>query len=168
MDLRTAPPPADGRPLPFGNGGLNKALMPAQTGRLSPIKYRGREKDGNRKAMAVVRVRENARLSAPADGRVKREVYQHSAYAPVAQWIEHQPTDLGVGGSSPSGRTTQSPLQYTRYVVSSVLHPPAAVSYTNTIPIPTPPPLPAHLADTKKRISPRARLTLLNLTTGAR
>ena len=25
--------------------------------------------------------------------------------APVAQWIEHQTTDLGVGGSSPSGRT---------------------------------------------------------------
>ena len=24
----------------------------------------------------------------------KREVYQHSAYASVAQWIEHQPTDL--------------------------------------------------------------------------
>ena len=78
--------------------------MPAQTGRLSPVKYRGREKDGNRKAMAV-RVLEKARLSAPADGRVKREVHQHSAYTPVAQWIEHQPADLGVGGSSPSGRT---------------------------------------------------------------
>jgi hypothetical protein len=60
--------PMAGR-VSFGNGGFNKARMPAQTGRLSPVKYRGREKDGNRKAMAV-RVRENARLSAPADGRV--------------------------------------------------------------------------------------------------
>ena len=72
-----------------------------------PRKYRGREKDGNRKAMAV-RVRKQARLSEPADGRVKSEIHQHSAYAPVAQWIEHQTTDLGVGGSSPSGRTTKS------------------------------------------------------------
>ena len=56
----------------------------------------------------AVRVLEKARLSEPADGRVKREVHQHSAYAPVAQWIEHQPTDLGVGDSSPSGRTTKS------------------------------------------------------------
>ena len=31
-----------------------------------------------------------------------------SSEAPVAQWIEHQTTDLGVGGSSPSGRTTQN------------------------------------------------------------
>jgi hypothetical protein len=28
--------------------------------------------------------------------------------APVAQWIEHQTTDLGVTGSSPVGRTTES------------------------------------------------------------
>jgi hypothetical protein len=85
--------------------------MPAQVASLSPVKkYRGREKDGNRKAMAV-RVRENARLSAPADERVKSEVHQHSAYAPVAQWIEHQPTDLGVGGSSPSGRTKINKLR---------------------------------------------------------
>src|SRR5205807_6241396 len=26
-------------------------------------------------------------------------------HAPVAQWIEHQTTDLRVGGSTPSGRT---------------------------------------------------------------
>lgn len=54
MERRTAPPPADGRPRQLGNGGFNKALMPAQVASLSPVKkYRGREKDGNRKAMAV-------------------------------------------------------------------------------------------------------------------
>ena len=36
MERRTAPPPADGRSLQFGNGGLNKALMPAQVASLSP------------------------------------------------------------------------------------------------------------------------------------
>jgi len=30
MERRTAPPPADGRPRQLGNGGFNKALMPAQ------------------------------------------------------------------------------------------------------------------------------------------
>ena len=78
--------------------------MPAQAASLSPYKYRGRETDWDRKGMAM-RDREKARHNAPADGRVKREVYQHSAYAPVAQWIEHQTTDLEVGGSSPTGRT---------------------------------------------------------------
>jgi hypothetical protein len=34
----------------------------------------------------------------------------HIDRAPVAQWIEHQTTDLGVTGSSPVGRTTQTPL----------------------------------------------------------
>jgi len=64
MERRTAPPPADGRPLQLGNGGFNKVLMPAQVASLSPVKkYRGREKDGNRKAMAA-RVRVKARLSA--------------------------------------------------------------------------------------------------------
>src|SRR5207244_11432089 len=29
-----------------------------------------------------------------------------SNHAPVAQWIEHQTTDLRVGGSTPSGRAT--------------------------------------------------------------
>lgn len=54
MERRTAPPPADGRSLQFGNGGLNKALMPAQAASLSSVKkYSGREKDGNRKEMAV-------------------------------------------------------------------------------------------------------------------
>jgi len=58
-----APPPADGRPGQLGNGGLNKALMPAQVASLSPVKnYRGREKEENRKAMAV-RVRERLVLA---------------------------------------------------------------------------------------------------------
>jgi hypothetical protein len=34
----------------------------------------------------------------------------HASEAPVAQWIEHQTTDLGVGGSSPSGRTINRQL----------------------------------------------------------
>ena len=39
-----------------------------------------------------------------------------SSEAPVAQWIEHQTTDLGVGGSSPSGRTNKSSgYEYMRY-----------------------------------------------------
>ncbi len=67
----------------------------------------------------AVQVRGKARLSAPADGRVKSEIHQHSAYAPVAQWIEHEPTDLGVGGSSPSGRTIKQ--QVTMYDRSEVL-----------------------------------------------
>lgn len=54
MERRTAPPPADGRPRQLGNGGFNKALMPAQAASLSPVKkYSGREMDGNRKEMAV-------------------------------------------------------------------------------------------------------------------
>ena len=79
----------------LGKGAYNKVLMPTQVASLSPYKYRGRETDWDRKRMAV-RDREKARHrhNAPADGRVKREVYQHSAYAPVAQWIEHQTTDL--------------------------------------------------------------------------
>jgi hypothetical protein len=36
MERRTAPPPADGRPRQLGNGGFNKALMPAQVASLSP------------------------------------------------------------------------------------------------------------------------------------
>jgi hypothetical protein len=66
-----APPPADGRLRQLGNGGFNKALMPAQAASRSPVKkHRGTEKNGNRKAMAV-QVREKARLIAPADGHVK-------------------------------------------------------------------------------------------------
>jgi len=54
MERRTAPPPADGRPRQLGNGEFNKALMPAQAASLShDKKYKGREKDENRKAMAV-------------------------------------------------------------------------------------------------------------------
>ena len=30
--------------------------------------------------------------------------------APVAQWIEHQASNLGAGGSNPSGRATFPPL----------------------------------------------------------
>ena len=30
-------------------------------------------------------------------------------HAPVAQWIEHQPPELGVAGSIPAGRTIKSP-----------------------------------------------------------
>ena len=44
----------------------------------------------------VVRVLEKARLSAPADGRVKSGVHQHSAYAPVAQ-MDRAP-DYASGG----------------------------------------------------------------------
>jgi len=33
-----APPPANGRPRQLGNGGLNKALMPARAASLSPEK----------------------------------------------------------------------------------------------------------------------------------
>ena len=47
MERRTAPPPADGRPLPFGNGGLNKALMPAQVASLSPYNnIEGKKRNG--------------------------------------------------------------------------------------------------------------------------
>ena len=31
---------------------------------------------------------------------------RHLSHAPVAQWIEHQTTDLGVTGSTPVGRAT--------------------------------------------------------------
>jgi hypothetical protein len=118
LDARTLGNPQAGPPMLGGrdrrrlsNGGFNKALMPAQVTSLSSYKYRGRETDWDRMGMAV-RDREKARHrhNAPTDGRVKREVYQHSAYAPVAQWIEHQTTDLGVGGSSPSGRTKKQQL----------------------------------------------------------
>src|SRR6185295_6349302 len=95
MERRTAPPPADGRPRQLGNGGLNKALMPAQAASLSPVKkYRGREKDGNRKAMARGSGRRRV-LARRRIGAMKSEIHQHSAHAPVAQWIEDQPTDLG-------------------------------------------------------------------------
>lgn len=32
-------------------------------------------------------------------------------HAPVAQWIEHQLAELGVGGSSPLGRATFSEIR---------------------------------------------------------
>jgi hypothetical protein len=34
-----APPPADGRPHQLGNGGFNKALLPAQAASLSTYNY---------------------------------------------------------------------------------------------------------------------------------
>lgn len=46
MDLRTAPPPADGRPPQLGNGGGNKALIPAQAARLSPYNMEGEKRKG--------------------------------------------------------------------------------------------------------------------------
>jgi hypothetical protein len=42
-----------------------------------------------------------------------------STYAPVAQWIEHQTSNLGVAGSSPARGTTiftHSARQYVRVV----------------------------------------------------
>jgi hypothetical protein len=44
MERRTAPPPAEGRPRQLGNGGFNKALMPAQVASLSPYNNMEREK----------------------------------------------------------------------------------------------------------------------------
>jgi len=44
MERRTAPPPADGRPRQLGNGGFNKALMPAQAASLSPYNMEGERK----------------------------------------------------------------------------------------------------------------------------
>ena len=45
MERRTAPPPACGRPRQLGNGGLNKALMPAQAASLSTYNMEGGEKN---------------------------------------------------------------------------------------------------------------------------
>ena len=97
MELRTSPPPVQ-QDAPARLTAETQGPKAAPATRLSVKEYKEGKKDGNRKAMAV-RVLEKARLSAPADGRVKSEVHQHSAYAPVAQWIEHEPSDLGVTGS---------------------------------------------------------------------
>lgn len=55
MERRTAPPPADGRSLPFGNGGRNKALMPAQAAGCPPYNMeREREKERQDTQVALV------------------------------------------------------------------------------------------------------------------
>ena len=66
MDLRTAPPPAEGRSLPFGNGGFNKALMPAQAGRLSLFNM----EKGKREQKALLgRAHDGNLPSRPSNGR---------------------------------------------------------------------------------------------------
>ena len=55
------------------------------------------------KNMAAVKIFSNSPFTTGEDSVI---LYEHSKNAPVVQWIERQIPVLNVGGSSPSGRTT--------------------------------------------------------------
>ena len=57
------------------------------------------------KNMAAVKIFSNSPFTTGEDSVI---LYEHSKNAPVVQWIERQIPVLNVGGSSPSGRTTNS------------------------------------------------------------
>ena len=76
MERRTAPPPADGRPLQLGNGGLNKALMPLKQPVCPPINVEGGEKVEKEQPGALLARRTRTIRMCSSDARSRGQPWQ--------------------------------------------------------------------------------------------